>query len=167
MQMTLSDIKTEVNRLAEIINADTHLLPTYGFSEDFARPHIEVDKRGMHFVVIERGQELQRHITDELDDLLYLIFEGVTQTMSAKFELQNRIETQDSRRLWFPYQEDLLGKLNETWRHKSNKEHQSVLTRNPFDDLAGLRATYCRQLRSKGLSEAEINKLAYSKYPEN
>jgi hypothetical protein len=167
MRMTLFDIETDVNRLAEIINADTNLLPTYGFSKDYTYPHIEVDRQGMHFVVVERGEELERVTTNDLDTLLYLVFEGVTNSMSSSFELQNRIEEQDCRRMTFSHQEELLGKLNEAWRLKAIKYHQSILTRYPFDDFAGLRATYCGQLRTKGLSEAEIKKLAYAKYPEN
>jgi hypothetical protein len=33
------------------------------------------------------------------------------------------------------------------------------------DDLASLRVTFCGQLRKQGLSDSEIDKLAYEKYP--
>lgn len=45
--MTLKEIEIEISRLASIIDADERLLPTYGRSEDFARPHIEVDNQGL------------------------------------------------------------------------------------------------------------------------
>ncbi len=165
---SLDDIKKKVDELAEIINATNDLLPTYGYSKDFAYPHIEIDNFGLlHYVIIERGQELERKTTDQLDDLLYWIFADVTFSMAADYELKNRIEDKDCRRIMFDKQEEFLGKLNENWRLKEKAEHQSILKRHPFDDLAGLRATYCGQLRKLGLTETEIHKLAYAKYPEN
>ena len=165
---SLDDIKKRVEELAKIINATTDLLPTYGYSKDFAYPHIEIDNFGrLHYVIIERGQELERKTTENLDDLLYWIFTSVTFSMASDFELKNRIEDKDCRRIMFEKQEELLGQLNESWRLKKNVNHQSILKRHPFDDLSGLRATYCGQLRKQGLTETEIDKLAYAKYPEN
>ena len=40
---SLRDIKTDVAALACRIGASDQDLPTYGTSEDFARPHIEVE----------------------------------------------------------------------------------------------------------------------------
>ena len=40
---SLNDLKERVEELAKIINATTNLLPTYGYSKDFAYPHIEID----------------------------------------------------------------------------------------------------------------------------
>lgn len=166
--ITLDDIKKKVEELAFKINAPSDLLPTYGYSKDFAYPHIEIDNVGfLHYVIVERGQELERKTTDKLEDLLYWIFTSVTFSMASDFELKNRIEDKDCRRIMFEKQEELLGQLNTNWRLKENNEHQNILKRHPFDDLAGLRATYCGQLRKQGLAETEIDKLAYAKYPEN
>jgi hypothetical protein len=87
--------------------------------------------------------------------------------MASDYELKNRIEDKDCRRIMFEKQEELLGILNDTWRQRENEEHKRILKNYPFDDLAGLRATYCGQLRQQGHSENEIDKLAYQKYPEN
>ncbi len=165
---SLYDIEKQVQELANKINASSKLLPTYGYSKDYGHPHIEVDNLGLlHYVVVERGQELDRKTTDKLDDLLYWIFANVTFSMSCDYELKNRIEDKDCRRIMFEKQEELLGQLNDTWRQKENEEHKSILKTHPFDDIAGLRATYCGQLRKQGLSEKEIDELAYAKYPEN
>ncbi len=165
--MTIKDIENKVNQLAEIINADRNLLPTYGYSLDLACPHIEVNQIGMHYIVVERGQEHERKTTDNIDELLFWIFDNVTFSISVEFELKNRNETKDSRRMIFSKQEDLMGKLNNEWEERAKREHQAILKRNPYDDLAGLRASYCGELRTKGLPESEINKLAYEKYPES
>ncbi|GAA5023561.1 hypothetical protein GCM10011506_06510 [Marivirga lumbricoides] len=48
-------IKSKIEELANRINAPKEYLPTYGYSEDFARPHIEVKGNELHWVVVERG----------------------------------------------------------------------------------------------------------------
>jgi len=167
-RLSLEEIKKAVDEFAARINPPANLLPTYGYSRDFAYPHIEVDSLGLlHFVVVERGQERDRKTTDNLDTLLYWIFSGITFSLACEYELKHRIEDKDCRRIMFDKQEELLGILSDTWRQKESEEHKKILKNSPFDDLAGLRATYCGQLRQQGYSEIEINKLAYAKYPEN
>jgi hypothetical protein len=60
----LDNIKEKVEELAFKINAPIDLLPTYGYTKDFAYPHIEVDIFGfLHYVIVELGQELDRRTT--------------------------------------------------------------------------------------------------------
>ena len=167
-KLTYKKIRKQVDLIAELISAPKNSLPTYGYSRDMAYPHIEIDKFGrLHYVVIERGQENERFTTTDLDELLYRIFDSITFSMACDYELKNRIENQDFRRIMFAKQEELLGMINPLWKHKYQTEQQRILEKHPFDDLASLRATYCGQLRKQGFSESEINKLAYEKYPEN
>jgi hypothetical protein len=166
--LSLDGIKKNVDDLALKINAPNNLLPTYGYSQDSGYPHIEVDSKGLlHYVTMERGQELDRKTTNNPDELLYWIFASVTFSIACAYELKNRIEDKDSRRIMFQKQEELLGIISESWQQKEKEEHKRILKNNPFDDLAGLRATYCGQLRQQEYSESEINKLAYRKYPKN
>jgi len=168
IKYSLDDIRKKVDELALKIEAPTNLLPNYGEPDWNAHPYIEVDNLGMMFYIIsERGQEYERRVTDKIDDLLYWIFANVTFSMACDYELRNRIEDKDFRRIMFDKQEELLGQLSDTWRQKEYVEHQIILKTHPFDDLASLRATYFGQLRQQGLSETEINKMAYEKYPEN
>ena len=87
--------------------------------------------------------------------------------MACSYELKNRVERQDSRRLMFSKQEELLGTLNTDWEQQAKSEHEAVLARHPYDDLASERASYCTRLRNKGYSESEIQELAYREYPQN
>jgi len=167
-KLTYKKIKKQVEKFADLISAPLNSLPTYGYSRDMAHPHIEIDRLGrLHYVVIERGHENKRLTTKDLDELLYWIFDSITFSMASGYELKNRIENQDSRRLLFTKQEELLGIINPLWKNKNQIKNQRILEKYSFDDLALLRATYCRQLRKQGLNESEINKLAYEKYPEN
>ncbi len=101
------------------IRAPDALLPTYGFSEDSARPHIEVSADGaMHWVVCERGVEQDRRRTHDPDELLYWIFESVTFSMACDFEVSHRIANEDFRRQLFAHQLGLLGTLHAGWRER-------------------------------------------------
>ncbi|PCI32637.1 MAG: hypothetical protein COB60_09255 [Flavobacteriaceae bacterium] len=167
MTKTVTEIQNLVNQLAEKINAPTCLLPTFSTPIGDATPTIEVDNLGLYnYVISERGYEYERKKTSDLNDILYWIFVSVTFSMASDYELKNRIEEKDCRRIMFSKQEELLGFLNKNWETKERKEHQSILVNNPFDDLSILRATYCGELRAKGLSESEIDKKAFEKYPE-
>jgi len=163
--MELSAIKVEVDRLATKINAPDNLFPTYGYSRDGARPHIEVERDVLYYIVIERGEELRKDMTLTLDQLLYWIFENVTFLMSTEYVLTHRDEGKDSRRIMFAQQEKLLGELNEAWEKTKVQDHKKILEKYPFDDLVILRVRYIVGLRAKGYVEHDINKLAYEKYP--
>ena len=139
MTKTVTEIQNIVNQLAERINAPKYLLPTFSSPIGDATPNIEVDNLGLYnYVISERGEEYERKMTSDLNDLLYWIFASVTFSMACDYELKNRIDEKDFRRIVFAKQEDLLGVLNKDWKEKERKGHQSILNNNPFDDLAGL-----------------------------
>ena len=163
---SLAEIKIEVDRLAETIGATAHsTLPTYGYTEDFARPHIEVDSRGYHLVVVERGQEQGRFTTADLDDLLFHIFRSVTFTLAFDYELAHRIETLDCRRLGFQRQIELLALLSKGWAANESEEHERILRKHPFDDCSGIRADLTRQLRLAGHAPETAWQMACERYP--
>ena len=56
------------------------------------------------FVVTERGSELQRISGLNTDEVMYLLFEGITFAMATSYELRNRKPIGDGRAVWFPYQ---------------------------------------------------------------
>jgi hypothetical protein len=61
--LRLLDIEKRVRDLARQVGAPDRLLPTFGHSEDSARLHVEVDDVGLHYVVVERGKEVERNTT--------------------------------------------------------------------------------------------------------
>jgi hypothetical protein len=135
MSMTLSSIKEQVETLGERISVPANLYPTYGRSEDGALPHIELDSSGnFHFIVVERGQELERRTTAVPDDLLFWVFDTITFSMACAFELKNRHTSEDSRRMLFAKQEELLGRINVDWQEKARHNHNLILAKHPFMD---------------------------------
>jgi immunity protein 63 of polymorphic toxin system len=131
---TLPELKREVDRLAAIIGAPVDLLPTYGQTRDFGYAHLEVDSRGYHYVVIERGKELQRLTTPVLDELLYEVFEHVTSSMGSRYAVGHRAAKQDFRRPMFQHQIELLKQLSPVWAQRCIEHHKEILGENPFMD---------------------------------
>jgi len=131
MKLTLLEVKNAIEQLAEKINAPQNLLPTYGYPIDQGRTDIEIDDNGqICFFSDERSRE--RYLLRDKDDLLYYVFNRITQTMAVKDKSTPVIDTKDPRRIWFVKQELLLGILNENWKAKKIKEHEQLLINHPF-----------------------------------
>ena len=120
-------IKSKIENLASRINAPKEYLPTYGFSEDFAKPHIEVNDNEFHWVVVERGQELERRQTTDEKELLFWVFDSVTFEMATRLELENRNENEDFRIQLFKIQEELIGEINSDYSDRLNIKHRKLL----------------------------------------
>lgn len=134
---TLDDIRAEIERRAAAIGAlGRESLPTYGRSADCARPHIEVNRRGYHFVVVERGEELTRKTTSDLDALLFEVFQTVTFELACEYELAHRVEREDCRRLIFRRQVELLSKVSAKWGERRAQAHEQILKDHPFHDTS-------------------------------
>jgi len=131
---TLTQIKAQVIQLSRQLNAKPQLLPTFGKTMDFGRPHIEVRKNSYHYIVVERGQEISHLVTSELDELFYWIFRVITSQMGYSYEHIHRHPTQDSRRIAFAHALELLDKLNPAWKVKRDAELAETLEKHPFQD---------------------------------
>jgi len=163
--LTLSEIEVKVKELAQKIGAPQDILPTYGYSEQTGRPHIEVSPRVYSYVVAQSGQEVSRYATHDIDQLLYTIFVDVTLGLAIKHAEKKRIENQDIRRIAFPRQVELLTLLSPQWGERMSQEQAQILKQAPFDDDGSLRAVYWKSLRDQGYSVSQANKMAHEKYP--
>ena len=163
--LTLPEIKAKVDQLAKIISAQQDILPTYGYSNQTGHPHIEIGSQGYYYLVLERDTVCDRLITTDIDELLYKIFANVTFELAHKYELVHRIQNQDSRRISFQKQVELLSMLSSQWGERESREHEQILQRHPFDDYASVRATLTKELREQGKSDEVAWKMACEKYP--
>lgn len=132
--VTIDSIKRTVDTLSKKIGAPAYLLPTYDISEQTGRPHIEIDGDDYHFVVAERGEEIERRTTHDVYDILYWIFAGITFSLATDYEVKHRVLGRDFRRLLFRKQEEILGILDEDWKRRLQEEHRQILQVHPFDD---------------------------------
>ena len=162
--MTLEDLKTEVNRLAQIIKAPDSFLPTFANTKYDGTPNLEVLDQGfIHFIVTERNEEYERRITRDLSKALFWIFEYVTFSMASDFEQKNRIEGQDFRILLFEKQDELLERLDSNWAEITRKKHKKLLS--PTEEIKRNRKEYCEKLEKEGIDLTTAWNIACEKYP--
>lgn len=128
------EIKAEIKKRADLIGASEDLFPTFGIPRQDATPCIQINKKGYHLVIVERGKEFERKTTKDIDELLFLVFEDITFSIASKFELHNRIENEDSRRQLFNKQLELLSKISKEWFEREKEKQEELLERFPFSD---------------------------------
>jgi hypothetical protein len=164
--ITLAQVKTEIDlRAATIGAAGDSSLPSYGRSNGDGDPHIEVDELAYHYVVAERGKEVSRLTTTDLDELLYHVFQGVTFRLAGIYEVNHRAKNQDFRRILFRRQIELLLQLSDAWSKRCAQELELILREHPFDDNSSIRVKLTTDLRKSGYSPEAAWQVACEKYP--
>lgn len=129
----LHDIETDVTKLGKVIGANQHQLPTYGKSRDFGYSHVEVDQL-YHLVTVEHGSELNRKSTSNYFELLYFIFVDAAYDIAFRYELRNRVEGQDCRRIASPKQIEVMFRLGNEFGERMENEIERLLVSSPYDD---------------------------------
>ncbi len=133
-QIEKTKIESELHRLAKLIGAKSDQLPTIDNSRE-ARPNISFSSNGTaYYEAHERGDELFSLPAFDLEQLMFIIFKDVTRLMASKYECQNRIQNEDSRRQLFSKQVELMGTLDRDWAKRTQKEIDEVIRRFPFND---------------------------------
>jgi hypothetical protein len=119
----------------------------------------------LYYVVVERGQEIERRTTQDPCKMLFWVFNSITHSMAFDFELNHRVEGQDSRRVAFQKQLELLGALDSTWQAIAAEKQKATLAKYPFDDFGSIRARMTKELRDKGIPPDKAWDMACDKYP--
>lgn len=131
---TFHEIEADVGAFGKLIDASKHDLPTYGTSRDSGYAHVEVKDGLYHYVVVERGQELERRSSAAYGDLLYWIFESATHNLAFAYERRNRVADQDCRRVAFAKQTELMKRLSSELSVRLEAKIADILSRAPYDD---------------------------------
>lgn len=101
---------------------------------DGGYPFYRVEGGRYVLAAYERGRDHDRGTFETLDELLYAVFSSVTFSLATTWEVEHRIEGRDSRRAWFPLQEEMMAALEPAWGERLRAEHAQVLCRSPYDD---------------------------------
>ena len=129
--LTLGALEAVVQALGRQLQAPPELLPTFGHNRDFAYPELRVSQAGYHWVIVERGREEVNQVFEQLEELLYQVFESTTFSMASDYELTHRLANQDSRILLFARQVALLAQLDASWAARRRAEADWYLAGQP------------------------------------
>ncbi|MDN5795103.1 MAG: immunity 63 family protein [Intrasporangium sp.] len=112
---TSAEIAATLTRLAARVHIPVAALPDFRPNGE-ARPFLVLEVDGtLHWRVDEAGRTLSDLATHDLDELLYWALRGVTFTAAADWEPAHRVPGQDSRRLRWAHQHELLARLDPRW----------------------------------------------------
>ena len=130
---TISSIRKKVREFGKKVNAPKKFLTIRSATDGLGTPHIEINGRGFHYVVSERGTEFRRDTTSDIHTLLYWIFKGIVFQMASEYELKHRKSEEDFRRLLFSKTLDLFKKLDNQWYEWEKKNIENILKETPYE----------------------------------
>jgi RNAse (barnase) inhibitor barstar len=136
MNADLLKLAAEYDRLCQMIEPSER---TYAFlteRQDDGSPHVEFVDGQYHYVVTERGLELERRSTRDIDEILYWLIYDLAFWMGVAFEFKNRVDRQDCRRIIFANSIELVKRADQTMADRLARHWQKTLTENPFVDQA-------------------------------
>jgi hypothetical protein len=117
--------------LARIVDAPVQSLP--GFTpKDSAIPFVQITDGELHWITVERGQELEHRTTRDQDTWLFWIFDGVTRDQAWSWERETRIAYVPSRLSAFCRHLELLARLDEGWAETVLAHYHRTLIRSPY-----------------------------------
>lgn len=132
--INIDELFDVVREKGALIGAPASLLVIHTRPVGDGTPHIEIDGGRYFYVISERGFEFSREQIESLDELLYRIFTRVTFHMAVTYELKHRVAHQDSRRLIFSKQLELMGTLSLQWQRRTERKIREILEAAPYVD---------------------------------
>ncbi|MCA6956272.1 Imm63 family immunity protein [Pectobacterium polaris] len=139
MLLSFSEIQKKVNDLGECVGIPESDLHIFSSSPGDGRPHISYDNGFYNYIYSERGVEFFRKTTSSKDELFYWIMSEFVYEISFQYELENRVENRDGRRIAFNKALSLMGNISDEWRLKAQNEIDDILATNPYTDTLKLK----------------------------
>ncbi len=165
MCLNIAEIRDHVSTLGTSISAPISYLNIPDRSVFDGTPYVEIINEEYHYVSAERGMEISRKTTHDVDELLYWIFKRVASAMASTYEFQNRVDGCDSRRKKFAKQIEIMERLHPKWGRLMQGEIEEILKNSPYDDFSDDRVKLCKKLMDKGLSGEQAYEKACEKFP--
>lgn len=136
--LRIEEIKNEVLTIGAKIGIDEKSLlypafspPDKVFNEGAS---IYVTSTQYHYIIMERGREIKHYKSESLEDILYPLFRSITLALATKYELDHRNINEDSRKLRWKKQLELLETINVEFCDMRKKEIEEILKIAPYKD---------------------------------
>ena len=131
---SFNKIQEYIYEYGKKIGAPLSLMKIYNSEQSDGVPFVQVCNNSYKYIFMERGFKFDEWETDNLDELLFWIMRDKVFSISSKYEFINRIDGEDSRRVLFSKQLQLMSILNLEWWKKMNEEIQEILRKSPYSD---------------------------------
>ena len=130
----LRTLQVEYNKLCQRIEPREGEYTFLTEREDVGVPHVEFANGEYHYIVTERGLDLERRATADRSEILYWMIYSLTFWMGVEFEFKNRIEGPDSRRMMFAHWLEQMKKADPAMADRLESDIAKILAKDPFID---------------------------------
>ncbi len=133
----LLSLQAEYNELCQRIKPIDGEYTILTEREDVGVAHIEFADGEYHYIVTERGLDLERRSTADRREILYWLIYSLTFWMGVAFEFENRLENGlDGRRVMFAHWLEQMKKADQAMADRLENDIAAILAANPFVDQA-------------------------------
>lgn len=129
-------LRVEYDKLSQRIHPFDGIYSFQTERSDDGSPHVEFRDGEYHYIVTERGLDLESRSTPDVREIVYLMLYDVTFWQGVAYEFKNRVESQDCRRMIFAHQLELMKRADEQFAERLKLQIAEILERNPYNDQA-------------------------------
>lgn len=130
----LDELAREYDGLCQRVKPGEHPYTFLTERQDNGSPHVEFTDGEYHYIVTERGLDMERKSTADIREILYWMLSDLTFWMGVSFEFKNRVEGPDCRRVIFAHQLVLMKRADQTMAERLEMHIAETLAANPFID---------------------------------
>jgi hypothetical protein len=130
----LRSLQSEYNALCQRVEPSGGEYTFLTEREDVGVPHVEFIDGKYHYIVTERGLDLETRSTADRSEILYWMLYDLTFWMGVAYEFKNRVDGPDVRRVIFAHWLDLMKKADQAFADRLKIHIAETLTKNPFVD---------------------------------
>ena len=133
--LSYKELKMRIREIGSKINVPEEMYPKINqVGDEFSETVIKKDLYYYYIFKIERGKIVKCIKCKTSDDLMYLIFFDITDEMAGLYEVENRVNNQDYRRIMFEKQLELMKCISIKYYQRLKMELEEVLKKYPYND---------------------------------
>jgi len=131
---SIDHIRNAVNQYGARIGIPVGKLKIYDSPQADGAPYIKINENIFFYIVEEKGCVFEKKETSDFNILLYWLMSNFVFSVASDYELNHRIPRQDSRRVIFSRELNLMQELEESWYFKRKSEIENILKNAPYCD---------------------------------
>ncbi|WP_348958752.1 Imm63 family immunity protein [Enterobacter cloacae complex sp. Mu1197] len=126
---TIEELRNELLKIGEQLGGGTR--PNHYFfipdqSDGVATPYLEIHGKEYHFIISERGLEIQRKVTLSDDEILYWFVESAVAGLASTYAAKHSSE-REYREVYFRKEYSLMLSIKPEWATRKRKEITQLL----------------------------------------
>ena len=138
--LKIEEIRNRVVKIGAQIGLDetSSLYPAFSEPDKIFNEgkSIYVTATQYHYIIMDRGRVAKHYKSEKIEDILYLLFDSITLTLASRYELEHRNVNEDSRKLRWKKQLELLETIDMGFADIRRKEIEEILKISPYRNRA-------------------------------